>query len=1149
MQFQKLRVAGFKSFVESTEVPIEPGLSGIVGPNGCGKSNLVEALRFVMGESSYKAMRGAGMDDVIFSGNRARPAHNAAEVSLFVETTGKADVPARTLEVMRRIEREAGSAYRIDGREVRARDIQMLFADAATGTRSSALVRQGQISELIAAKPEQRRAILEDAAGISGLHARRSEAERKLKAAEENLARLDDVLGEIDAHVASLRKQARQAVRYRGLSDDIRQAEATLLLVRHCEARRALEEADGAMAAAVSVLAERMTVQVESVRREAVAAQGLPGLRETAAAAAAALQRGVLLQEDLDRQETRAAERRRELKRLIDDAERDIADDRKIMAQVEEAKATLAAETASLQRAATVDEEAFARLEAVSADAAGQLERAERDFEDATRDTARQNARRQSLMQTIAETREQSARLSRERAEKQIEIQTLEARLGSDRGLEALRQTVELAAADLARSEKKRQTREREAEEARRTLGKVDAPFEAARARFQDHEAQVKALKGVLAPVQHQGFAPILDRVEVDAGFEVALTAALGDDLDAATENEAPVHWRSVPAAVADSPLPNNVQSLADHVRGPAALARRLASVGIVTTAEAECLSGKIAQGQRLVTREGGLWRWDGYHRAPGAPMAGARRLEQQNHLAVLEQKVAELRDDLEAARAKRNAAKEALAASDRAERAGREEAAKARRSHSDAQNALLAARDEATQDGQLLGAAREGLARIEDALRRSMEDEASAQAALNSLPPLSADGDEGLEAQRSSLAAARLAAEEARHAIDQVHREQRARQDRRAAIAEQLALWEDRRVRSESRLERLDSRLRELTVEAGETETDPKHFAERRRALLDETGRLEREAASAADALAQAEQVHARHAKAAREAIEALALAREDRARAEARLDAGRDKREAVEAQARERFNCPAHALWKLAGLDEDAPLPQSDAIERRLERLKRERERLGGVNLQAETEMRALEERHKGLLADKTDVEAAVRQLHGGIASLNREGRERLTTAFDEVSEHFESLFRHLFGGGEAQLQLVGSDDPLDAGLDIMARPPGKRPQSMTLLSGGEQALTALALIFAVFLTNPSPICVLDEVDAPLDDANVERFCALLEDMRSRTTTRFLVVTHNPITMARMDRLFGVTMAERGISQLVSVDLQTAEAYREAV
>ena len=321
-----------------------------------------------------------------------------------------------------------------------------------------------------------------------------------------------------------------------------------------------------------------------------------------------------------------------------------------------------------------------------------------------------------------------------------------------------------------------------------------------------------------------------------------------------------------------------------------------------------------------------------------------------------------------------------------------------------------------------------------------------------------------------------------------------------------------------------------------------------RRRALLSQLSQAEELRKAAADRLQEAENRQAELDKAATAAIQGLAESREARARAEERLTAADERRKEVEARIQEALNTPPHLVIRHTGLEADSPMPDMADIDRQLDRLKIERERLGAVNLRAEEEQRELSERLETIVSEREDVIEAIRKLRQAIQSLNREGRDRLLAAFEVVNGHFQRLFSHLFGGGTAELQLIESDDPLEAGLEILARPPGKKPQTMTLLSGGEQALTAMSLIFAVFLTNPAPICVLDEVDAPLDDHNVERFCNLMDEMSASTETRFVVITHNPITMARMDRLFGVTMAEQGVSQLVSVDLQAAEAMREA-
>lgn len=438
-------------------------------------------------------------------------------------------------------------------------------------------------------------------------------------------------------------------------------------------------------------------------------------------------------------------------------------------------------------------------------------------------------------------------------------------------------------------------------------------------------------------------------------------------------------------------------------------------------------------------------------------------------------------------------------------------------------------------------------LARIEADNDASRGELRSAGDALDGLPD-TADLARRRDELQAELAGHRGRAAEARLDVEKAAHEDMLRVGRLSEVAADRQRWETRRKRAEERIGELNQRLAGLDADLAALADDPQSFEEQRNKIAAEAEVAQTVAAEAAELLSAGEAEHRRLSEAARAALEARSLARERLARDEERRIAAVARKDELAAQIQEHFGRVPEELRAVAELDGNAELPQAEAMESRVQKLKNERERLGGVNLRAEEEARELEERLDSMRAERLDLEEAIKRLRQGIQSLNREGRERLLAAFEEVNGHFGSLFQHLFGGGTAELTLTGSDDPLEAGLEIVARPPGKRPHTMTLLSGGEQALTAMSLIFAVFLTNPSPICVLDEVDAPLDDANVERFCSLLDDMRKRTETRFVVVTHNPITMARMDRLYGVTMAERGVSQVVSVDLESAERFREA-
>jgi chromosome segregation protein len=405
------------------------------------------------------------------------------------------------------------------------------------------------------------------------------------------------------------------------------------------------------------------------------------------------------------------------------------------------------------------------------------------------------------------------------------------------------------------------------------------------------------------------------------------------------------------------------------------------------------------------------------------------------------------------------------------------------------------------------------------------------------------------LSAARTRVAERRGLAAEARALSDSLVREDAGRRDRIAAVRVETGRWNERLQRSEAARAEAARRRDAAASEAAALADAPDTFLVRRRELVAAIEQAQAAHRSAADDLARGETLQAQADRAARLALDAMAGTREARAAADARVEAAAARLDGVTRLVTETLETTPAGLFALAGLKPGDTLPAAAETERRLATLKGDRERLGAVNLRADDELAGVEAKHAVLTRERDDLSEAIRRLRQAIGSLNREGRERLLAAFEVVNGHFKRLFGVLFGGGEAELTLIDSDDPLEAGLEILARPPGKKTQVMSLLSGGEQALTATALIFAVFLTNPSPICVLDEVDAPLDDANVERFCDLLRDMTAQTETRFIVITHNPITMARMDRLYGVTMAERGVSQLVSVDLETAERIREAV
>jgi chromosome segregation protein len=1149
MKFTRLRLTGFKSFVEPTELLIEPGLTGIVGPNGCGKSNLLEALRWVMGESSYKSMRAAGMEDVIFSGTTQRPSRNMAEVMV---TLGNDDRTAPSqfndnelLEISRTIVRDEGSTYKLNGKELRAKDVQLLFADASTGSRSPSLVRQGQISEIINAKPQARRLILEEAAGITGLHTRRHEAELKLKAAEQNLARIDDVMAQLESQLYSLKRQARQAQKYKQVSAEIRKLEAAGLFVAWRDAETAAARDAAALNEATRLLGEHTRAASEKLRHRDELGETLPGLREQETVRAAVLQRLTLERASLDEEGKRIEGRIAELKNRKAQADADLAREEGLLADTDGVISRLAEEEISLKASAGEGQDARTAAAAALQQAADALARAQDMADEAGRKLSELSAARHAMERSVSEARTRASRLEQEQQSLQTKRTELASLLG-DAGDGAT-----LAAA-AEQAQKVAETSEQESNHAEVTV-RVARQLETdkrqarddARRKAEQIQTEIRTLTALLKGSGGDLWPTVVDALRVRPGYETALAAALGDDLEASSDEGAPLHWRGLPPLGAPAALPGDATPLSLCVEGPAVLSRRLSHVGVVSKAVGASLQPQLRPGQKLVSREGDVWRWDGFVAAADAPSASAKRLAERNRLASLEAELAGVVAASDAAKAEYEQAKASVEQGARTEREKREAWRAAtsaldvsRRAVQDHQRKLS---EQTAQSSALEEAERRISAQQEEArqLLTGLETEFAALPALEGLQAESDSLRDALSRERSTYGEAR-----ARH--DSLEREAKLRADRLSAIATETAQWQQRAAKAREQSSLLRQRASEAEAALSGLAQAPQQLADRRLKLMNMLSEAERDRKAAADALQEAENNVRAADHALREAQELAANSREEHARAGTRLEASRHAQDQCTQRISETMHCQPGEVLGLAGVEAEA-LPPTEEIERKLVSLREDRERLGAVNLRADEEAEAVGNQLNGMRSEKDELTQAIAKLRGAIGTLNREGRQRLLDSFGTVNAKFTELFTTLFGGGEAELQLIESDDPLEAGLEIMAKPPGKKPTTLSLLSGGEQTLTALALIFAVFLTNPSPICVLDEVDAPLDDHNVERFCNLLYAMLERTDTRFLIITHHPLTMARMNRLFGVTMMERGVSQLVSVNLEEATELAE--
>ncbi len=1140
VKFGRLRLDGFKSFPDRTELPIEPGLTGVVGPNGCGKSNLLEAMRWAMGETSARNMRGASMDDVIFGGSERRPPRNVAEVVIELDNAARA-APAQmndvdVLEISRRIERGQGVRYRINGKQALQKEVHLLFQDNAAGARSPAIVSQGKVAALISQKPAERRLVLEEAAGVSGINVRRRETATKLRGIEENLARADEALLAANDILAGLRRQARQVQRRREIDALVRAAQSLVMHLRH---REALEGEDRAAAAHEENEAriERALLdvaQASRAREESVAALG--PVRDARLRAEGAMARAQA------RLEGAAAEVERVQKALVEARRRIVegaADRQRCDQEIREAGAKLAAahaERMEIVRQRAGDGEAIEAAADAAEDARAGLAGADAEMAAAASALAGAQAARQAAVEAHAEGRRRAESLDRRLAESL-------ARLDAARAAAAPTEALEEALARGTEADERVAACGEAAALAEAELAEGLAAEEAASATHDEMQGRLTRLsaerEGLRAVrVVTDAADPVSGRLRVEPGYEAAVAAALGEGALAGTDPGEAAWWH----APGPGALLWEGMTLADVAGGVPEVAAFLASVAVASDeAGLDRMAGALQPGSSVVTPSGSFLRWDGYRSREGGGTARAA-FERANRLRELDAGVEAASAALEGTRAARAAARGACerlrageAAARAAARAAFEEARQAREA--------LARLQRAAEEG----ARRLAVAEAEAGAAKAERGEAHARLgvlaeALGRLP------DETSARRRSEEARARVdslrkAESDARALVERITAEAAARRQRLDACLREEAAWTVRRDEASAlredlsyRVEAAEAALEEAEAAAERTPPDAVETAREAVAAAEADVNLAR----AAELEGEARRAGADDAVRNREA--AASALREERARLQAGIEMARRARLAVEADAESLLACRADALLAASRHPEGTPLPDLQAAVARQNRLERERDALGMVNFLAEQELADQERQFGEMERRRAETREELAALARGLRQIEEEARAKLSEAYTLLDGHFGDLFSRLFDGGQAHLRLVDSEDILEAGLEIYASPPGKRMQILSLLSGGEQALTAMALVFAAFLANPAPICVCDEVDAALDDANTDRLVRLMETMAQGDETRFLCVTHSPLTMARMNRLYGVTMMERGVSTLTKVDLDRA-------
>ncbi|HAX90768.1 MAG TPA: chromosome segregation protein SMC [Rhodospirillaceae bacterium] len=1150
MHFSRLRLQGFKSFVDPTDLVIQEGLTGIVGPNGCGKSNLVEALRWVMGETSPKRMRGAGMEDVIFAGTATRPSRNLAEVTLELDNSDRSATAeynnSDELHVVRKIERGGGSDYRVNGKPVRQRDVQLIFADQSTGAQSTSVVGQGQIDALIRAKPQDRRQILEEASGTAGLQARRHEAELKLKGAETNLTRVDDVLRTLDTQLRSLKQQVKQASRYRNLAEHIRKTEAALLHLRWLEA-----EVDAAKTRDALVEAEKqvndllVVVTRETAERTEIAA-GLPALRQSEATAAAIVQKLTLAREQIDAEAHRLSDQIKASENRLDQSQNDFEREKSRHHDSLEAISRLRAEQTELVTKAETLEASVPALNESVATITVAVDALDSALSELMKQAANAEASEQALGREMQALLAKQAMLTQRRADIDTQRTALAEELAARSDLSLASEMVKACETELERRKEQAQQAEQARHDAQAAQDDARTGATQADGALTKLQAEARALEGLLAHHDRQ-YDEVIDLITVTPGLENALAVALGEALTAALDSAATMHWRELPPLDDAAALPSGATPLAQYIKAPAALARSLGQIGLVDNRQqGENAAAALKAGQILVSRDGWAWRWDGFTLTPEAKTSSAMRLQQRNRLAALQ-------DEISLAETVSASAGTALLEATTLLGQCQELDGQTRTALQAAFAALNDARDHLARQEREAAAANAKLTSLTENWQQVNEDmetlrnrAAEIDAQRAALPNIGALHDD-ITTKRVALAEARGEKAQKQSERDRCTQEIQACIARQKSVKDDLAAWQGRMTSAETQSLELAERIESLKTELITLRAKPAELDAQRGTLMTQLSDAEAKRREAADILIATEQKLSVTEHQLKQDEASLGRLREERVRCEAAVTACDEHFKTLRERAAEKLGCTPDDLKEIASFGDGESLPSVFELEQLLGRYLKERDNMGPVNLRAEVEAEAAQTEIDRLQKEKDDLVAAIAKLRQGIGQLNREARERLQIAFTQVNERFQVLFTKLFGGGKASLELIDNEDPMNAGLEIFAAPPGKKQQILSLLSGGERTLTALALLFAVFQTNPSPICVLDEAEAALDESNIGRFCELVQHIGRETSTRFLIITHQRVTMAHMDRLFGVTMSEKGVSQLVSVDLANAVALRD--
>ena len=1141
MKFKSVRISGFKSFLEPTEILINDGLTGVVGPNGCGKSNIVEAVKWVMGENSARQMRGDEMDDIIFAGTSERPARNFAEVSIKLDNSER-KAPANfnhleEIEISRKIEREKGSIYRVNSKQVRARDIQLIFADNGTGARSSGIVSQGRIAQIIDATSEDRRIILEEAANIKGLHNRRHEAELKLNGANENLNRLMDIEQAYQDQLIELEKQGRKAARYRSVGDRLRKAEATLFLTLLNTAENEFNDFKKHLdIAKENVNKGQINVSKHTKAKQEILDE-LPEFKKLETKKITVLQSlnitKIRLEEEKSSAKTTLKNTLDQISQIETDIQREVEikqDAKKTLLSLFTEEEKLKSESTNFLTKKTDALKLVKDLKAKTEEANTKLSTITSEIYSIKSDKSDLEKRISVLTDKIKNSEFQISEFNSKEDEQLLKK--------NNQQLSKLKQILRNKNQNLVSN--KQELIKLEEKEVKLSDQKSNTDQN-----FNVINAELNSLSSILGDdtLNKNSLEKSINNI---GNLEKAIGSVLGETLLAPIHSDQNhflknTYWRNDLKTKFSSELPKGAIPIISEIKKNSILDIALIGVGIVKDEEtAYDLQKDLSFGQALTTSKGGLWRWDGFVQPQGVQNGYSERLQQiaklkllQNKLPAVtkEQKIIESKIDenqLGISKCKRDIIELESQISELIKNSNTLEL-----TNSKLDAKLLSSKVLLKEHLDITKISQKELAGLKNQLNNSIN-----------LPSLLAD-----ELKIRNIAdQCRNELADAMASEQQIKTHESFQARNLMQINNQSENWKKRENEASMRLMSLQDRLKKLKDDQKRLTSLPDDFEKREEDLNKQIDKAVQDKNIASDKLVHTETNLHNIEKLEREAEQKVSSFREEMIKIEASLNLARTKIQNIEARVFEKLRINTDKLLEIVGFNEKNNLNVSiELLERTVQRLINERESLGAVNLRAEEEMKEMKEKIETMSSERIDLELAIEKLRTGIFELNKEGRQRLKDSFNDVNKNFKDLFQKLFGGGDAELKLVGSEDPLKAGLEVLASPPGKKMQLLSLLSGGEQALTAISLIFSVFLCNPAPICILDEVDAPLDDTNVGRFCDLLNKIVAETNTYFMVVTHHRLTMAKMDRLFGVTMEQKGISRLVSVNLEEANRIRD--